>query len=126
MGVFHSSNEASGHTNCNTKNLNYLTPVTCPMSACTCHMVSVIYHLSPVIIHLSPVTFHLRQQPQPQTLPLITPPPSTVEWYVKKTKQKNTKHKNMFYLPTKSLRRSKKYRFLETQYYQSGSVIFEV
>ena len=39
--------------------------------------------MSCVACHMSPVTSHQHQQPQPQTLPLLTPPLCTVGWFAK-------------------------------------------
>ena len=55
------------------------------------HISGVISCMSPVTCHLSPVICHLRQQPQPQTLALLTPALRTVGWFPKTEKPK--KHK---------------------------------
>ena len=49
-----------------------------------------------VLYHMSPVTCHQSQQPQPHTLPLLTPPLCAVGWFSKTETQnpkKNLKHK---------------------------------
>ena len=58
----------------------HVTHDTCQMSHVTCHVSHVTCYLSPVTCHLSPATCHLSltPQPDPQTLPLLTPPLSTV------------------------------------------------
>ena len=60
----------------------------CHMSHVTCHVPCVMFHLSPVFYHPTPVTCHQRQQQQPQTLPLLTPPLCRVGWFPK-TEPKN-------------------------------------
>ena len=63
--------------------------VMCHVSFVMCLMSPVICHLSPVKCHLSLATCHLSlsQQPQPQTLPLLTPPSRTVDWFAKTPKK---------------------------------------
>ena len=56
----------------------------CQVSSVTCHQSSLACHLSLVTCHVS-----LRQQPQPQNLPLITPPQYAVGWFAKPHKPKN-------------------------------------
>ena len=46
------------------------------------HLSCVTCHLSDVRCHLSPVTCHQHHQPEPQTLPLLTPL-CTVSWFTK-------------------------------------------
>ena len=61
------------------------------MSQVMYHLSHVMCHVSHVSCHLSPVTCHQHQQPQQQTLPLLTPPLCTVVW-LNKTEPKNTLH----------------------------------
>ena len=46
-------------------------------------MSCVMCHMSSVTSQLSTVNCHQRQQPKPQTLPLLTPPLCTVDWLTK-------------------------------------------
>ena len=54
--------------------------IMCHVSCVRCHISGVTCHMSHVTCHLSPATCHLSlsQQPQPQTLPLLTLPLCTV------------------------------------------------
>ena len=47
-----------------------------------------------LMFYLSPITCHQRQQPQPQTLPLLTPPLCTVGWFTKTEPKNKTKIHN--------------------------------
>ena len=62
---------------------------------------NIICQMSHVMLYLSPVTCH--QQPQPQTLPQLTPPLCTVGWFnktePKKEKKKKLNHRNHWNLP---------------------------
>ena len=72
-------------------------------SCVTCYVSHVTCHVSCVACHISPVTCHWRQQPQPQTLPLLTPPLRTVGWFAKtnKPKQISEQPKNQNWKKTK-------------------------
>ena len=62
------------------------------MSCVTCHVSCVTCHISRFTCHMPPVTCHSRQQPHPQTFPLLTPPLCTVGWFAK-IKKKESKCK---------------------------------
>ena len=76
--------------------------------------------MSPVTCHMSPVTCHQRQHPQPQTIPLLTPPLCIVGWFTKtETKQQQKVPNLKFFLkrgvlgfPIKSIRCSTRSRQL--------------
>ena len=50
------------------------------------HVSCITCHVSQVMFHVSLVSCHLRKQPQPQTLPMETPPLCTVGWFAKTQK----------------------------------------
>ena len=64
--------------------------VMCHVSCVMCHVSHVTCHVSPVTCHMPPVPCHLSlsQQPQPQTLPLLTLPLCTVGWNEKLKQEK--------------------------------------
>ena len=51
-----------------------LSPVTCHLSPVTCHLSPFTCHLSTDTWQLTPITSHQHQQPQTQTIPIITAP----------------------------------------------------
>ena len=57
-----------------TNTIFVFTFIRCQVSGVTYHVSHTTCHLSCVGCHLSPVTCQYRQQPQPWTLPLLTPP----------------------------------------------------
>ena len=56
------------------------------MSRVRCHLSYVLCHVQHVACHLLPVTCQKRLQPQPQNLPLVTPPSCTEGWFAKTQK----------------------------------------
>ena len=67
----------------------------CHMSQVTCHMVHVTCHMSPSNCHMSHVTLQLSLTPTATDIPLLTPPLSTVDWFlIQKNllKKRNKKH----------------------------------
>ena len=56
----------------------HVSDVSCLLSAVTCQLSVVTYHMSPVSCQMSAISCHQHQQPQPQTLCLLTPPLCTI------------------------------------------------
>ena len=67
--------------------MGHVSGVTCQVSDVMCQMPCVMCHFSHVMCRVSHVTCQ-RQQPQPETLPLLTPPLCTVGWFAKTQKPK--------------------------------------